>query len=134
VTFKIDYYNSEGLPRFLSQLDPMLGRVSSNVGILGLHKHLAYPRWFRKELASILIERVASGRVRHAPWWTKNAPEALAKAHISGQGNYQRELSTVLSFEAIERLFFSEIAATMPKERQDVIEIVRPRVEAHGVC
>ena len=133
VTFKIDYYNSEGLPRLLSSLDPMLRRVSSNLGILGLHKYLAYPRWFRKELAPTVLEKVTSDRVRHAPWWRKDAPEALARAHISGQGNYQRELSTVLSLEAIERLFFGQIGANISEER-DVIEAVRPRVEAHGLC
>lgn len=133
MTFKIDYYNSEGLPRFLSSLDPLLKRVSSNLGILGLHKYLAYPRWFRKELAPVVLDRLMSGRVRHAPWWTKNAPETLARAHISGQGNYQRELSTILSLEAIERLFFSEITSKTPAEKRDIIELIGAKVEPHGI-
>ena len=133
VTFKIDYYNSEGLPRFLSSLDPVLKLVSSNLRILGLHKYLAYPRWFRKELAPVVLDRLTSGRVRNAPWWAKNAPETLARAHISGQGNYQRELSTILSLEAIERLFFSEITSKTPEEKQDTIELVGTKVEPHGI-
>jgi hypothetical protein len=123
VTFKIDYYNSEGLPRFLSSLDPTLRQVSSSVGILGLHKYLAYPRWFRNELAPMVMEAVTSDRVRQAPWWAKDAPEAIAKAHIARKGNYQRELGAVLTLEAIERLFFSEIAADTRDEKAN--ELVR---------
>jgi asparagine synthase (glutamine-hydrolysing) len=133
VTFKIDYHNSEGLPRFLSPLDPILRQVSSNVGLLGLHKYLAYPRWFRNELAPLVMETVTSDRVRKAPWWAKNAPEAIAKAHIARKGNYQRELGTVLSLEAIERLFFSEIAADIRDEKTDMNELVRTTTEAHGI-
>jgi asparagine synthase (glutamine-hydrolysing) len=133
VTFKIEYYNSEGLPRFLSAFDPILRQVSSTTGILGLHKFLSYPRWFRNELAPAVMERITSDRVRHAPWWAKNTPEALARGHISRKGNYQHELSTILTLEAIERLFFSEIAAKTPAEKQDIIESVRTTAEAHGV-
>ena len=57
-TFKIDYYNSEGLPHLLSPLDPCSGACSSNLGILGLHKYLAYRHWFRKELAPVVMERL----------------------------------------------------------------------------
>jgi asparagine synthase (glutamine-hydrolysing) len=123
-TFKIDYYNSEGLPSFLSPLDPMLRRVSSNLGILGLHKYLAYGRWFRKELAPVVLERLSSRGVREAPWWTKNATETLAKAHISGRSYYQRELNAVLSLEAIDRLFFDETPVEIPAKQQDLIEVV----------
>jgi asparagine synthase (glutamine-hydrolysing) len=106
-TFKIDYYNSEGLPRLLSQLDSMVRRVSLNLGILGMHKYLPYSHWFRKELAPILLERVSTERVRQAPWWKKGAPEAHARAHVSRRGHYMRELNAILTLEAIDRLFFS---------------------------
>jgi hypothetical protein len=79
------------------------------------------------------METVTSDRVRQAPWWAKNAPEAIAKAHIARKGNYQRELGTVLSLEAIERLFFSEIAADIRDEKTEMNELVRRTTECHGV-
>jgi asparagine synthase (glutamine-hydrolysing) len=123
-TFKIDYYNSEGLPCFLSHLDPTLRRVSSSLGILGSHKYLHYAHWFRTQLPTIVMERLSTERVRQAPWWRKNAPEMCAQLHISGRANYVRELNAILSLEAIERLFFSEIAAEASPDRQDMIEVV----------
>jgi asparagine synthase (glutamine-hydrolysing) len=123
VTFKLDYYNSEGLPHGLSFFDSAFRRLSSGLRVLGSHKYLPYRHWFRKELAAPVFERVVSRRVREAPWWAKNSPEMLAQAHVSGRRNYQRELDVILSLEAIERLFFSEVPAEMSEERQRVIEV-----------
>ena len=103
LAFKLDYFYSEGLPRPLAVFNPLLNSFSL-FGICGLHKFLPYRRWFRKEVSETVIERVASKRVRQAPWWEKNMPETLARAHISGRGNYVRELGAVLNLEAIDRL------------------------------
>ena len=124
VTFKIDYYNSEGLPYLLSTLDPMFKRMSANLGILGLHKYLAYRHWFRKELAPVVMERLTTERVRQAPWWRKSAPEICARAHISGRGNYVRELNAFLTLEAIDRLLLSEMPREVSADRQEAIEVV----------
>jgi asparagine synthase (glutamine-hydrolysing) len=123
VTFKLDYYREEGLPALLGPFNPLLSSLPS-LGIFGLHKFLPYCRWFREELSSMVMERVSSRRVREAPWWTKNAPEALARAHICGRGNYQRELDAVLTLEAIDRLFFSKTPAKVPAEQRSVIDVV----------
>src|ERR1700693_862815 len=103
VTFKLDYYHTEGLPPFLNALDPCVNALSP-FGVLGLHKFLPYRRWFRNELVPVVLERISSDRVRCAPWWAKNAPEAVARKHVAGQGNYVRELNAILTLEAIERL------------------------------
>ena len=123
VTFKLDYYHKEGLPWSFSAFDPLLNLLSP-LGILGLHKFLPYRCWFRKELASIVMERLSSSRVREAPWWARSAPETLARTHIAGHANYVRELNAVLSLEAIDRLFFSETQREVSAERQDMIEVV----------
>ncbi len=103
VTFKLDYFHNDGLPPFLNTFNPLL-ELLAPLGIFGLHKFLPYRRWFRKEVASTVMERASSRRVREAPWWSKGSPELFARAHIAGRGNYVRELSAVLSLEAIERL------------------------------
>jgi asparagine synthase (glutamine-hydrolysing) len=108
VTFKLDYYHKEGLPTFLSAFDPFLNSLAS-LGLLGLHKFLPYRRWFQNELAGTIMERVLGERVRQAPWWSKNAPERLARAHISGRANYVREINAVLTLEVVDRLFFKEV-------------------------
>ena len=123
VTFKLDYYRQEGLPTFLSAFDPLLSSLAP-LGILGLHKFLPYRRWFQEELSSTVMERLTTGRVRQAPWWSKNAPETCARAHISGKGNYLRELNAVLTLEAIDRLLLSEMPRELSAERQEAIEVV----------
>jgi asparagine synthase (glutamine-hydrolysing) len=123
VTFKLDYYNSEGLPRRLSLLDSALRTLSSSLRVLGAHKYLTYRHWFRKELAPLVIERLSSRRVWEAPWWAKDAPEMVAQAHIAGRGNYQRELNVILTLEAVDRLLFSEVRAEKPEQRERVIEV-----------
>ena len=123
VTFKVDYYREEGLPALLSSFNPLLASLAP-FGIFGLHKFLPYRRWFREDLSSMVMERVSSRRVREAPWWTKNMPQRLAQAHISGQGNYQKEINAVLSLEAIDRLFFSEAPADIPAQQEIAVEVV----------
>jgi asparagine synthase (glutamine-hydrolysing) len=123
VTFKLDYYRQEGLPTLLSAFDPLVSSLAP-LGVLGLHKFLPYRRWFRDELSSTVMERVSSRRVREAPWWTKNAPERLAQAHISGQGNYQRELNAILTLEAIDRLLLNQGRGELSAKRLDKPKVV----------
>jgi len=122
VTFKLDYYHKEGLPSVLSRFEPFLNALSP-LGVLGLHKFLPYRRWFRKELASVVMEKVASGRVRQAPWWSKNAPERLARAHIAGRGNYVREINAVLTLEAVDRLFFKEVIPATSADMETALRV-----------
>jgi asparagine synthase (glutamine-hydrolysing) len=103
-TFKIDYYNTEGWPRFLSRLDPVLRHVSSGLGILGLHKYLPYRHWFRKELAGYLIDVFKDVRTRQSPFWNPDFVNHMASQHIAGRKNYVREINAVLTLQAIERL------------------------------
>jgi asparagine synthase (glutamine-hydrolysing) len=108
-TFKIDYYNSEGLPHLLSPLDPVLRRVSSGLGILGLHKYLPYRHWFRRELAAHVSEILADAQTRRMPFWNPGFLESMAKDHIRGRNNYVREINVVLTLEAVERLLFKDL-------------------------
>jgi asparagine synthase (glutamine-hydrolysing) len=127
-TFKLDYYHKEGLPSVLSRFEPFLN-VLPQVGVLGLHKFLPYRRWFRKELASTVMERVASERVRQAPWWSKDGPERVARMHISGRANYVREINTVLTLEAVERTLLQEPAGSSAKVGAGILD---PATRSHS--
>jgi asparagine synthase (glutamine-hydrolysing) len=115
-TFKIDYYNSEGLPHFLSRLDPMLRRVSSGLGILGLHKYLPYQHWLRRELADYVSDRLADAQARQMPFWNSHFLESMADDHIRGRNNYVSEINAVLTLETVERLLFRDL----PSEVSDL--------------
>ena len=104
VTFKLDYYNSEGLPHSLSRLDPLLRGVSSAFGVLELHKYLPYYHWLRRELAGYVEDRLAAARSRQMPFWNSDFVKRMADDHIRGRNNYAREIEAVLTLEAVERL------------------------------
>jgi asparagine synthase (glutamine-hydrolysing) len=115
LTFKLDYYHMEGLPTFMSGFQPVLNSLAS-LGLLGLHKFLPYRRWFQNELAETIMERALGERVRHAAWWSRNAPERMARTHISGRANYLREIHTILTLEAVDRLFIQQV---VPERQSD---------------
>jgi asparagine synthase (glutamine-hydrolysing) len=108
-TFKIDYYNSEGLPHSLSPLDAVFRRVSSSLGILGLHKYLSYRHWFRKELAGYVNDKLAAAHIRQTLFWNPDILNSMAKDHLRGRRNYVREINAVLTLEAVERLLFRDL-------------------------
>ncbi len=108
-TFKIDYYNSEGLPHLLSRFDPLLRRVSSGLGILGLHKYLPYRHWFRRDLAGYVNDKLRDVQTRQMPFWNSDFLESMAKDHIRGRNNYVREINAVVTLEAVDRLLFQNL-------------------------
>jgi asparagine synthase (glutamine-hydrolysing) len=108
VVCKLDYFRSEGLPRGLSELDSLLRKISSVLGIAGLHKYLPYRIWFQRELADYVKSVVNDARTQHAPFWNLEFLDYMVKEHISGRKNYTVELNAVLTLEAVERLLLRE--------------------------
>jgi asparagine synthase (glutamine-hydrolysing) len=104
VTFKLDYVNNEGLPHSLSPLDPVLRRFAAGARILGLHKHLHYRSWFRRELAAYVNEVLTDVRARRSRFWDSVFLEHMAREHTCGRKNYVHEINAVLTLEAVERL------------------------------
>jgi asparagine synthase (glutamine-hydrolysing) len=109
-TFKIDYYNSEGLPCGLSSLDSVFRRLSSGLGLLGLHKYLPYRHWFRRELAEYVNDKLADAHTRQMPFWNSDFLSGMTKDHLDGRKNYVCEINAVLTLEAVERLLLREHA------------------------
>jgi asparagine synthase (glutamine-hydrolysing) len=106
--FKFEYHTNEGLPNWLSTFDPFFKILNSAVGVFGRHKYLHYRRWLRNELAQYLNAAIDRASSRPSPFWNQTFVRQLGKAHISGRGNYLRELNAVLTIEAVERLLLCD--------------------------
>ncbi len=102
ISFKLDYLVTERLSPALSFLDPALDRLQRQHVVLGQHKYLNYRRWFRGRLAPYVSDRLAS--VRSGPWWNDRVLRTLAESHVSGKANFVKEISAVLTLDAVERL------------------------------
>jgi asparagine synthase (glutamine-hydrolysing) len=101
-TFKIDYYNSEGLPRGLSLFDSVFRRMSSGLGILGLHKYLPYRHWFQRELAEYVSDKVRDAQ--QMPFWNCGFLNQMVRDHARGCGNYLREINAVITLQIVDRM------------------------------
>ena len=111
-SFKLDYLYNEGMPSWLCPFDPLLERLNTRVRIFGHHKFLHYRSWFRRELAPYIQEALVDRAVKQAPFWNAASLSHMTDAHIGGRRNYSREINTVLTLEAIERLLFRELPRT----------------------
>ena len=104
--FKLDYIQNEGLPHWLSRVDPLLRRLNSSSRIFGLHKFLHYRSWLQRELAPFVNERIHDAQIRSSPFWNPSFLDELADEHCRGRKNYLYEVDAVLTLEAVERLLF----------------------------
>ena len=108
-TFKLDYWHKEGLPDRLTRFDPLLGALAP-IGVLGLHKFLAYRGWFRGPLARLAEQVFADARTHALPFWNQAALRRIACEHVEGHRNRLREIHAVLTLEAVHRLLIDDSA------------------------
>jgi asparagine synthase (glutamine-hydrolysing) len=106
---KLDYLYNEGLPHGLSRLDSLFTRLSSALGIVGLHKYLPYRIWFQRELAPYVDGILKDAQVRRSSLWDSRFLEHMASDHAAGRKNYVREIDAVLTLDAVERLLFRDL-------------------------
>ena len=104
VTFKLDYYSNEGLPRKVSLLNPVFGYTTKKLGLAGMHKYLRYSNWFRRELGGYVRERLEVTQARHGKYFNSQFVTTMAARHAAGSANLSSEINAVLTLEAIERL------------------------------
>jgi asparagine synthase (glutamine-hydrolysing) len=103
VAFKLDYLHKEGLPAWMCGVEPTF-RPLTKLGILGRHKFLAYRRWFRLELAPHIQAVLTDSRTARIPYWDSRGLASLADDHITGRRNCVKEIHTVLTLEAVQRV------------------------------
>jgi hypothetical protein len=111
--FKLDYRVTDGLPNWLTPLDPALDVLHDRSWVVG-HRFLRYRRWFRQQLRDYLRDRIAAARQN--PLWDRTRLESLAEDHIAGRRNHVMNLSTVLTLEAVDRLLLRQT----PRGRKDM--------------
>lgn len=109
VTFKLDYWHTEGLPTWLSPAAPLLETLAS-LGLLGQHKYLPYRAWFRNELRTYMQEVLTDSRTRRSPFWNADGLAQVASDHTSGRRNCLREIHAVLTLDAVERTLLHQSA------------------------
>jgi asparagine synthase (glutamine-hydrolysing) len=119
VACKLDYHCSEGLPHGLSSFDPLLTRIGSALGIIGLHKYLPYRVWFQRDLAPYIDEILKAVQIRHSSLWNLRFLENMVSDHLSGRRNYVQEIDAVVTLDAVERLLFRDLprGATLNHQR-----------------
>ncbi len=108
-TFKLDYLYNDGLPHFLSSLDPFFRGVHLRSGLLGLHKFLHYRTWFQHELANYIVESLEGARTNADCFWNPRFLEHVGIGHTRGRKNYLQEIDIVLTLQAVERLLFTDL-------------------------
>lgn len=102
-TFKLDYLHKEGLPHFLSIVEPLVNLLS-NFGLLNSHKFLAYRLWFQQPLSDYINDKLNTALAERSPYWNLDVLGLIAAENIRGKKNHIREIHAVLTLEAIERL------------------------------
>jgi asparagine synthase (glutamine-hydrolysing) len=105
-TFKLDYWRNVELPKSLSGFDALISGLLTSIPLVHEHRYLHYRRWFQKPLADYVREQLSDPQLLRSHLWNGHALEHLAEDHISGRKNYLREITTVLTCSAIERLLF----------------------------
>ena len=115
VGFKLDYLANEGLPNSLSRLDPLFDRLNSRKLVLGHHKFLRYRSWLRGDLADYLRGSMADAQALQSPLWNHKFLGRIADDHIRGFANNVREINTILTLAAVERLFFASSPVSRPE-------------------
>ena len=109
VTFKLDYFNNEGLPQKLSLLNPAFRATAAALDLAGMHKYLHYSNWFRQELSAYVREKIAVARDQQGKYFNQDFLDQMAVRHAGGRENFAPEINAVLTLEAIERLLFREL-------------------------
>ena len=102
ITFKLDYLHKEGLPGWLSPLEPFFGPLAK-IGLLNLHKFLPYRIWFQQDLAKYVADVLGDPATKRMPYWNSQLLPTMVSDHVSGKENCTREIGAILSLSAVER-------------------------------
>jgi len=104
--FKLDYFYNEGLPHWLSRMDPFFRWLNSGLGIVGRYKFLHYRSWFQQELAPYVKAVLRDTELHGSRFFNSHSIGEMAREHTCGRKNYVLEIDAVITLEVVERLLF----------------------------
>jgi asparagine synthase (glutamine-hydrolysing) len=110
LTFKLDYWYQEEAPRWLPFLDASLSRLPARLWPFGFHRYLSYRRWFRRQLADYVRDRLGDALRRRNVLWHEPFLRGLATEPTRDSTSHLREINLVLTVEAIDRLLLHQPA------------------------
>jgi asparagine synthase (glutamine-hydrolysing) len=104
-TFKAEYAYDYGMPQWLARIDHNLAKLHPERLFLGKHKFYHFRIWYRDALAKYVQEMLLDPKTLSRSYLQRKGLEAMARAHVKGDGNYTYEIHKVLTLELIHRLF-----------------------------
>jgi len=105
ITFKLDYWHKEGLPRSSTAGNMVLDALAT-AGVLGQHKYLPYRTWFAKELREYMEAVLCDATALRCGFFNASAVRDVVVQH--GQAaNYLNEIHAVMLLEAVDRTLLS---------------------------
>jgi len=108
LSFKLDYWHSDGMPHWLSSIERHLSTFGLRSWTPGMHKYLHYRRWFQTNLSDYVRARLTDTATARTTLWNGPFLYELLKEHITGRKNYVNEINTVLTLEAVDRLLLKQ--------------------------
>lgn len=77
--------------------------------VMGFADFRRYRTWFRDELADYLRDILLSEKTLSRPYYNRDSLIKIVNDHISGKGNYLREIRKVLQLELTHRVLLEKI-------------------------
>lgn len=103
LTFKLDYFQNEGMPHRMMRWDSLFQSMNDVLPMFGQHKFLHYRRWFRQELAGWLRSVASEEDARDSAIWNRGEVKRMVEEHIGGARNRIADIGGMLTWRAIER-------------------------------
>jgi asparagine synthase (glutamine-hydrolysing) len=102
-TAKAEYAYDYGMPRWLTQIDRLLGWLHPERLFLGHHKFYHFRIWYRERLGSYLRHAIDSSTALSC--FRPGVARRLVSEHLAGRCNHTLALHKMLTTQLIARLF-----------------------------
>lgn len=98
-----EYAYDYGMPQWLVRLDRAASFLHPERMFLGWHKFYHFRVWYRDRLAEYVRETLLDPRALGRDYLAPKKVERMVEEHMSGERNWTREISRMLSLELIHR-------------------------------
>src|SRR5262249_8696172 len=102
-TFRAEHAYDYAMPQWLAKLDKACAKARLERLFLGRHKFHHFRLFYPEELANYVKEGLLDTRTLRPPIFCRANIEKKLRQHLSGSGNYTREIHKLLSLELLSR-------------------------------